>query len=87
MFFSIIFTSTEAESVNIYENKIDAYLKEKLGSMVGDENISVSVWVTDIDYDLEFENIKEALMEKINMDFLLSETIIESIFSINARCF
>ena len=73
--------------MNIYENKIDAYLKEKLGSMVGDENISVSVWVTDIDYDLEFENIKEALMEKINMDFLLSETIIESFFSINARCF
>lgn len=62
---SMLFSANVAEAVNNNEYKIDSVLKDKLDNMSDDEQINISVWLTDIDTNDVEEKVNVCLSNDI----------------------
>ncbi len=69
------FVIVKADNFNINEEKIDLYLQEQLETLNDDDKIAVSVWMTDIDHDMEQMLFRERLLYKIESSELPVEAI------------
>ena len=74
LYSSVIFYGNAVE-VNPYNTKIDYDLVERLNQIDDDEKICVSIWLTDIDHELERQKIEEALNKKIEANELPKESL------------
>lgn len=79
---SMLFSSNVAEAVNNNEYKIDSVLKDKLDNMSDDEQINISVWLTDIDTSVVEEKVNVCLSNDIKENSI-SRASVDLVFKNN----
>lgn len=79
---SMFFSANVAEAVNNNEYKIDSILKDKLENMSDDEQINISVWLTDIDSNIVEEEVNVCLSNEIKENSV-SRASVDLVFNNN----
>lgn len=79
---SMLSSANVAEAVNNNEYKIDSVLKDKLENMSDDEQINISVWLTDIDSSVVEEKVNICLSNAIQEDNI-SRASVDLVFKNN----
>lgn len=79
---SMLFSANVAEAVNNNEYKIDSVLKDKLENMSDDEQINISVWLTDIDTSVVEDKVNVCLSNDIKEDNI-SRASVDLVFKNN----